>query len=274
MPTLPALIVGPLRIQYHYPDGLWADEDTSLGGAFYEESPSGDVVPLQIRFGSGDEELEGKTMEAGKREVGNDGDLVWIKQRGVVTRCDTAARTISMEVARGVKPDFLIRFMSSLLLPALDCVAVHSAAFVRDGMAYVCPGHSGAGKSTLSKIADEAGLEVLSDDAVVLGWQGGVPTCWGTVFTGDAYLASPGPAPLAGLYFLNHSRKDRLEPLAAPAAAARLLASTFPDTTALRPPLAQTLSQQMMAITFRMAEAVPGYNLHLRPTPAFLELLS
>lgn len=269
----PALLVGPLRIQFDYPTELWPELEASLHGEFYEESPTENVVPFCIRFGSGGEKLEGGTVSAGKRDVGNIGDEVWIRQQGVVTRCDTAARKISMEVVPGSQPDILSRYLSSLLLPELDSLAVHAAAFVREGRAYVFPGHSGAGKSTLARIADGAGLEVLSDDTVVLGWRDGQPTAWGTTFSGDAYLASPGPAPLAALLFLNQCPENRLEPLNEPATAGRLLASSFPDTSTLRPPLAHKITERMIDITFGLAQQVPGYNLHLRPTIEFLELL-
>ncbi|MFZ1574591.1 MAG: hypothetical protein WAT36_05020, partial [Chromatiaceae bacterium] len=83
----------------------------------------------------------------------------------------------------------------------------HSAAFARAGRAHVVFGHSGAGKSTSSRLALNAGWEVLSDDINALlpnpgGWR-----VEKLPFAGDlGQTPSRGRAyPIAGLHWLQQA---------------------------------------------------------------------
>lgn len=271
------LMVGPLKLTIQSPHRRLGEGSPELQ-AFYR--PSDDVrlevtmKVVEVPSGEGAEALLAVELpEGGGPLMGCEGQRVWLAQPGVRSSCDLDAREILLECAPGHQPVFPTRLFATLLLPQLDCVGVHAAAFVRDGKAYLCPGHSEAGKSTSSRLAHAEGIEVLSDDTVVVGWKDDEPVVWGSTFFGDAALASPGPAPLAGIFFLNKG-EDRLVPVGLPRAAARLLASTFPETRDLAPALAKGLVERMMDITFRYAAAAPAcYDMYFEPKPRFLEML-
>lgn len=50
----------------------------------------------------------------------------------------------------------------------LDLLTVHACGFILDQKVYVCPGQSGSGKSTISRLAAEAGGEVIQDDRLFI----------------------------------------------------------------------------------------------------------
>jgi len=90
-------------------------------------------------------------------------------------------------------------------------------------------GHSGAGKTTMAKLwqhADRA--TILSDDRIILRRQGERFVMFGTPWHGEAALAEPASAPLAGLFFLDHRPTHTLLPIGGGEATAWLLACGFP----------------------------------------------
>lgn len=104
-------------------------------------------------------------------------------------------------------------------------VLLHSGAFARDGRAQVVFGRSGAGKSTSSRLALNAGWEVLSDDMNALlpdpgGWR-----VEKLPFAGDlGQTPSRSRAyPIAGLYWLQQATTHAVRPLSGSLALARLL---------------------------------------------------
>lgn len=103
---------------------------------------------------------------------------------------------------------------------------VHAAGIVKDGLAFLFLGRSGAGKTTLSRMAEERGGTVLSDDlnALTPGPAGAVVAA--LPFTGDLGPRSGRPAtwPLGGVFRLEQSAADEAFPLSRAAALAALVA--------------------------------------------------
>lgn len=90
-------------------------------------------------------------------------------------------------------------------------------------------GQSGAGKTTIARLWEGMrGITVLSDDRIILRRVGGRFTMYGTPWHGEAALAVPAAAPLAGVFFLEHGAANALLPMRGAAAATRLFASGFP----------------------------------------------
>lgn len=108
-------------------------------------------------------------------------------------------------------------------------VELHACPVVdRSGATYLFAGQSGAGKSTMARLWHrEAGVTLLSDDRVVVREVDGRLLAYGTPWHGDEPFAAPGPAPLAGIFFLRHGTPHRLTALSAAEAAARLFACSF-----------------------------------------------
>lgn len=127
----------------------------------------------------------------------------------------------------GIFENFL-RVLTAYRLQELGGAVLHCAGIATlDGArARLFLGRSGAGKSTLSRLAQERGATVLSDDlnALMPGEAG--PRVEKLPFTGDyGDTRTPAPpVPLAGLYRLEKAAEDGLRPLSRAEAVACLLA--------------------------------------------------
>jgi hypothetical protein len=102
---------------------------------------------------------------------------------------------------------------------------LHAAGIEAHGLGFLFLGRSGAGKTTLSRMAQERGATVLSDDLNALRLEGGRPVVEPLPFTGDLgdAQASSAPLPLGALFRLEKSPQDALRPLGRAEAAACLL---------------------------------------------------
>lgn len=107
---------------------------------------------------------------------------------------------------------------------------VHSAGVVKRDLAFLFLGRSGAGKTTLSRMAEERGGTVLSDDLNALtppaaGTAGGAAVA-ALPFTGDLGPRSAAPAtwPLGAFFRLEQSPLDEAFPLSRAEALATLVA--------------------------------------------------
>lgn len=122
------------------------------------------------------------------------------------------------ELFPGICENFL-RVLVAYRLLALGGVVLHSAGIATgDGGAYLFLGPSGAGKTTLSRLSQERGHAVLSDDLNALlpgAGPGDPPRVLKLPFTGDLgdqREAHP-PRPLRGLLRLAKGPEDALRPL-------------------------------------------------------------
>src|SRR5271166_6551020 len=98
----------------------------------------------------------------------------------------------------------------------------------QDGSGYLFLGHSGAGKSTTARLwMRQPGVQLLSDDRIILRQQDGVYRMYGTPWHGDAGVSSPASAPLSAIFLLEQSPQHELLPIAQPQAAAELFARAF-----------------------------------------------
>jgi len=140
-------------------------------------------------------------------------------------------------------------------------VLVHAAGISLGGRALLAAGESGAGKSTLAQCCAGAGLglEVLSDETI-----GALPdgTLWATPFRSSArYVVEDPrqPRALHALAFLEHAPEERLVPLGAADATARLLRQIYPG------PVHGAGDRLRRAAT--LAKLVPPAALRLRRHP-------
>jgi len=112
-------------------------------------------------------------------------------------------------------------------------IELHGAGIVRaDGVGNLFIGHSSAGKSTTTRLwIEREPVEVLSDDRIIVRHEPGCgPTSvrmFGTPWHGEAMYASPGNAPLARIFILEHGFGNVLTRLAPTQAVAELFARSF-----------------------------------------------
>jgi len=107
-------------------------------------------------------------------------------------------------------------------------VALHAAAVDDQGQGRLFVGRSGAGKSTMAELWLKApGARILNDDRVIISQQNGAYTVHGTPWHSRLPVVSSQPAPLAGIYFLEHGQENTIEPLSPSDAVAKLMVCCF-----------------------------------------------
>ena len=96
-------------------------------------------------------------------------------------------------------------------------VELHGCGVVdSQGEGHLFLGQSGAGKSTMARLwQPQPGIQILSDDRIVLRKEGKKLWMHGTPWHGEAGLSSAARAPLTRIYFLQHGAK---KPVASPTA--------------------------------------------------------
>jgi hypothetical protein len=149
------------------------------------------------------------------------------------------------------------------LLAARGGLELHAAGVVEpsSGRGYLFAGQSGDGKTTTARLWQETvGAAVLSDDRIVLtreadGWR-----MHGTPWHGEAELALPASAPLAGIFVLGRGGRNTLASLSPARAVAALVARSFPpfhDAPATVR-LVQRLEALVGEVPCRLFPFVPG----------------
>ena len=108
-------------------------------------------------------------------------------------------------------------------------VEVHACGLEdTDGQGYLFVGHSGAGKTTTARLWQKAGgVQVLSDDRIILRSWAGKTWMYGTPWHGEAKLALPARTLLRQIFFLRHGASNEIVPLGCAEALARFLACSF-----------------------------------------------
>ncbi len=157
-----------------------------------------------------------------------------------------------------------------ILIHALgpDGILVHAAGARLGDRGLILAGASGAGKTTLSRLVEEAGFTVASDDRVAAARGPGGWTAWGTPWPGEGRQALNEPSPLRALVFLARGRENTLRRLEPPEALRCLmpLASVFwhdPD-----------LLDDALAASGELCRDVPAYEFSFTPDRRAAEALA
>ncbi len=217
-----------------------------------EESPSEADIRLGVAWASG---LELK--ELAQNEVAFDSGGLWKLHRA----SDRALFSCASPVVCGGDPYSVAIFDQDYLSGKVllnrdhysDCASVYPVAYPldelcftnylalgrgtevhacgavdADGAARVFLGVSGAGKTTLARrLRSECGLEILSDDRIIIRRNGSGFRVFGTPWHGEGRFALPDGAPLAELYLLEQGPRFELMQLEGAAAIAKLMTVTF-----------------------------------------------
>jgi hypothetical protein len=203
-------------------------------------------------------------------------DAIWIAKFGdnptAVTIYCSEAMISATGLEKAVVNPLKYPLDQLLLMYALaerEGALIHAAGVNIHGKGYVFPGRSGAGKSTLVKQCDGLpGIEVLSDDRIVVRKTGEGFKMYGTPWPGEAGAAINKDIPLKALFFLSQSDDNCIKPLQAAEAVSKLLpVLSVPwydgDTTA-----------KILEFCDRLVSGIPAYELKFRPGKEVAELLS
>ena len=155
------------------------------------------------------------------------------------------------------------------LLAAGRGVEVHACGVVAPNrQGYLFVGQSGAGKTTMARLWQNAQAgTVLSDDRIILRKIDGTVWMYGTPWHGEAELSSPDRAPLKAIYLLRHGATNSLVTLRPAAAAAKLVACSFPPFHDSRG-LDLTIS-----VLDQVVKSLPCYELGFTPDERVIALV-
>jgi hypothetical protein len=215
-----------------------------------------EIVAGRAAAGDGDVEVSG---EQGR----------WMMRRGDFEACWNPRRRNGriLQRANPYSTDSVLRIVHSLHLAGCGGFLVHAASAIHRGHALLFSGVSGAGKTTLMRLAPSAMVR-LTDEISYVRARGPGYGAYGTPFTGE--LNTPGAnraAPISALYFPEHARQHRIEPLAPAVAARKLMRNVLFFVN--EPALTRELFRSVM----EFVSAVPSFELAFAPEPSVWSLL-
>ena len=167
----------------------------------------------------------------------------------------------------------LLRFglwlMFGLCIVPLGAIAIHSSVLVKDGGAVLCLGESGTGKSTHTRLWREhiEGTTLLNDDSPIIRLVDGVPTAFGSPWSGKTPCYRNLSFPIRGFIRLSQAPYNKIHRLSVLNAIGALLPScppAFAYDDSLQDSICDTLSD--------MISHVPVYHLECLPDAAAAEL--
>jgi hypothetical protein len=175
--------------------------------------------------------------------------------------------------------DDCIRFIDPYFGPTLELLLIHYLAQERGVILHACGiviedrgilflGESGAGKSTLARMwAQENGVDILSDDRVIVRKQGREFRVYGTPWHGEAAFGSPREARLERIFFLRHGQDNSVKDMKGLDPVSHLLTCSFP-------PLWDSQEMEFVLEFFSQLSAqVPCQKLSFRPEKSVLALV-
>lgn len=147
-------------------------------------------------------------------------------------------------------------------------VILHSCGIEIDEKGYLFLGESGAGKSTLARLWDKKmGIDVLSDDRIILRKTGGQFWMYGTPWHGEAKFISCRGVKLEKIFFLHHGQVNEKKKIYEAAAVQNLVTCSFP-------PFWDAKGMSIaLALFSELASAVTCYNLGFRPDQSAIEFI-
>ena len=123
----------------------------------------------------------------------------------------------------------IIELLMVNYLARVDSIIVHACGMDYRGQGLLFVGESGAGKSTLTKIwSQENGVEILSDDRIILRKKNDQYWMYGTPWHGDAKFASPAKVKLDSVFFIKKGRTNSVEAISGTFPVLQLLKASFP----------------------------------------------
>lgn len=189
----------------------------------------------------------------------------------------TFTRTFgAAEVVSNITPAHnpsLLRFglwmMFGLAVNPFGSVAVHSSVIRTAAGAVLFLGESGTGKSTHTRLWREhiPGATLLNDDSPILRIKDGIPTVYGSPWSGKTPCYKAASSPVRGIVRLSQAPHNRIRRLPAIAALGALLPSCPPAFA-----FDAELQDHICATLSALIAEIPVYHLECLPDAAAAEL--
>ena len=161
----------------------------------------------------------------------------------------------------------LLRFgmwmMFGLCTVELGAIAIHSSVLVKDDGAVLCLGESGTGKSTHTRLWRENidGTTLLNDDSPIIRMVDGVPTAFGSPWSGKTPCYRNLSYPIRGFIRLSQAPHNKIRRLSVLEAIGALLPScppAFAFDDSLQDALCNTLSDMIASAPVFHLECLPN----------------
>lgn len=184
-----------------------------------------------------------------------------------------SAKVVSNIAEHGAPAPSLLRFglwiMFGLAINPLHAIAIHSSVIVKDGGAVMFLGESGTGKSTHTRLWREniEGAKLLNDDSPIIRCVDGVPTVFGSAWSGKTPCYINKSFPIRGIVRLSQAPHNAMRRQGTIAALGALLPScppSFAYDSELQDKICETLSEVLAK--------VPVYHLECLPDAAAAQL--
>lgn len=257
--------------------------------AFRADGPGGDLVSIRHHFGlpeTAGRDLGPVVHSAPPWEIHRRGES-WIyrgiypgasdprSHRLIVFSADHSRASVfnpSPEIFLGGGLDSLMllpsdQILLARLLPSRGGLFVHAAGVDWNGRGFLFAGPSEAGKSTIVKML-MGRARILCDDRMIVRRAGDGFEAHGTWSHGEVPIVAPGPAPLAGVFFLRQARENRLARIESPAAAARELLPRV-----VRPLVTAEWWGDVLTLTGELVRTVPFYDLYFDKSGRIVDVL-
>lgn len=205
--------------------------------------------------------IEGGSATDDDAHVTRDGSDWLLKRGDFLARWNP--RTGTGRVRQNANPyslDSVLRLLHSLILAERGGFLLHAASGICEGRACLFAGVSGAGKTTMTRLAP-ADVTLLTDEISYVRPAGAESYCaFGTPFSGE--LAKAGDncnAPIAGLFFLEQGRENRVDDLPSTEAVRRLMRNIlfFAEDEALTEKLLATACDFVTRVPIRRLTFYP-----------------
>lgn len=195
-----------------------------------------------------------------QKSLGSDRKVIFINEFG--------SSKVASNIAEFGAPDpSLLRFglwmMFGLALNPLHAIAIHSSVIVKDGGAVMFLGESGTGKSTHTRLWRENidGAKLLNDDSPIIRCVNGVPTVFGSAWSGKTPCYINKSFPIRGIVRLSQAPHNAMRRQATIAALGALLPScppSFAYDNELQDNICETLSDVLAQVPVYHLECLPN----------------
>lgn len=194
--------------------------------------------------------------------------------RKTIFLCEFGSPKVVSNIAENGAPEpSLLRFglwmMFGLAINPQHAIAIHSSVIVKDGGAVMFLGESGTGKSTHTRLWREniADAKLLNDDSPIIRCVDGVPTVFGTAWSGKTPCYINKSYPIRGIVRLSQAPHNLMRRHGTIASLGALLPScppSFAYDNELQDNICDTLSEVL--------SQVPVYHLECLPDAAAAQL--
>lgn len=198
------------------------------------------------------------------------GHLFWIEKDGKRSIFARPTESDSVFCNMGVdgipvNPS-LLRFglwlMFGLCIAPLGGIAIHSSVAVKDGYAVLCLGESGTGKSTHTRLWREnvEGTKLLNDDSPIIRMKDGVPTAFGSPWSGKTACYVNRDFPIKAFIRLSQAPKNEIRRLSVLESIGALLPScppAFAHDSSLQDSICSTLSDMISGAAVYHLDCLP-----------------